>query len=239
MSMPYLSALFDHWLFSFGAVATLVIAMFEKWKDKTVPARWFFGVAVALLAIAQYQAWDDERHEVEKVTTERRAAESERDFWKGQSYAKDETIRQRDGLLGQNYAALVGEQTTSNKTQQSLAQLSTKVLEVNKREKFDGGHYFGAGDFLMIDGRVKTIIIGLTNVPIGSGQLAMQCSAEFEKAGVKGAIPTAITTGPNLVMQDKHTIYLNIEAWSPTNPLIISVEHKDNGEIYPCTFKLQ
>lgn len=51
-------------------------------------------------------------------------------FWKGQSYAKDDAIRSRDQLIFQNMQALTGTQLTANKTQQSLTNLSSKILNL-------------------------------------------------------------------------------------------------------------
>src|SRR5216683_4444847 len=55
----YISAIFEHWLFSWGAVALMGIAMLEKWW-KPIPKKLFFGLAGGLLIIAMFQAWRDE-----------------------------------------------------------------------------------------------------------------------------------------------------------------------------------
>jgi hypothetical protein len=64
--VAYISAISDHWLFSWGAVALTGIAMLEKWW-KPIPKRLFFGLAGALLIIATFQAWDDEHNRAESL----------------------------------------------------------------------------------------------------------------------------------------------------------------------------
>lgn len=62
----YISAISDHWLFSWGAVALTGVAMLEKWW-KPIPKRLFFSLAGSLLVIAMFQAWDDEHSRAENL----------------------------------------------------------------------------------------------------------------------------------------------------------------------------
>jgi hypothetical protein len=56
----YLAEIFDHWLFSWGAIVLMVIAMIEKLRDKTVSKRIFMWLAAACFVIAMFQAWKDQ-----------------------------------------------------------------------------------------------------------------------------------------------------------------------------------
>ncbi len=56
----WLSAIFDHWLFSWGGIGLMVIAMIEKYREKPISKRIFSFLALACLVAAMFQAWDDE-----------------------------------------------------------------------------------------------------------------------------------------------------------------------------------
>jgi hypothetical protein len=56
----YLYSVLDHWLFSFGGIALVVFALYEKYRQKITPSKWFWGLAALCIFIATFQAWSDE-----------------------------------------------------------------------------------------------------------------------------------------------------------------------------------
>jgi len=113
-------------LVSFG------VAIYEALKKKKFETWAFFAIGGICLIVAFDQSWQDEHRNAQVLIAEKSSLVSERDFWKAQSYDKDTSLRQVQSLLAQNYGALVGEQTTANKTQQSLANLSSKIVALNQ-----------------------------------------------------------------------------------------------------------
>jgi hypothetical protein len=55
----YISSVFDHWLFTWGGIVLMVIAMIQA-AGKSVKTRWFFGAASVCLVIAMFQGWQDQ-----------------------------------------------------------------------------------------------------------------------------------------------------------------------------------
>jgi hypothetical protein len=131
-----------HLLFSYNVLTHLVasmsgfvsfcLAIYEAAKGKKFETWAFFVIGAICLIVAFDQSWQDEHRNAEVLIAEKSALTSERDFWKAQNYDKDSALRQNQNLLSQNYGALIGEQTTANKSQQSLADLSGKILALNQ-----------------------------------------------------------------------------------------------------------
>jgi hypothetical protein len=130
-----------HWLFTLNVGAHLVasmsslvsfsIAIYEATRKKKFETWAFFAIGALCLIVSFDQAWNDEHRNSEVLKAQKSAAIDEREFWKAQSYLKDEALRSRDQLLAQNYGALIGQQSTSNLSQASLSKLSTKIAEMN------------------------------------------------------------------------------------------------------------
>jgi hypothetical protein len=127
----YLKALIFNWVGIFGILLTLA-PLFQPWVEKKalkkqVSLKHLWIAGLICLFFASYEAWKDEHARVDQLFRENQTVVNERDFWKDQSYQKDTALRARDQLLGQNFATL-------NATQQALASLSNKVLEIAKPE---------------------------------------------------------------------------------------------------------
>jgi hypothetical protein len=122
---------FGHLVAAMSGVVSFAVSIVEAVRNKKFETWAFFVLGALSLFVAFDQAWQDEHRNSQELIAEKAAAVSERNFWKDQSYRKDDALRSRDELLAQNYGALIGQQTTSNKSQQSLAQLSNKIVELN------------------------------------------------------------------------------------------------------------
>src|ERR1700730_9187453 len=55
----YLYSVLDHWLFSFGGIALVTFALYEKYRQKITPNKWFWGLAALCIFVATFQAWSD------------------------------------------------------------------------------------------------------------------------------------------------------------------------------------
>jgi hypothetical protein len=67
--LGYLAAILDHWLFWWGAIGLLIVAMIEKLLNRPLRKKWFFIAALACLVVAMFQAWNDENERAEKLLT--------------------------------------------------------------------------------------------------------------------------------------------------------------------------
>lgn len=123
---------FAHLVASMSGIASFIFAIIEHIRKKQIET-WAFAIVGSICLIVAFdQSWQDEHRNAEVLIAEKSSLVSERDFWKNQSYEKDVSLRQVNSLLAQNYGALIGEQTTANQTQQSIASLSSKILAVNQ-----------------------------------------------------------------------------------------------------------
>ncbi len=132
----------NHWLFawnvcshlvaSMSGVASFLMSSWEHSRKRKIESRIFFAVGFFCLIVAFDQAWQDEHRNSTTLIVEKSSLSSEVSFWKEQTYSKDGALHSRDQLLAQNYTALIGEQTTANKAQDSLTDLSQKILNIDK-----------------------------------------------------------------------------------------------------------
>jgi hypothetical protein len=130
----FISNVLAHWISFMSSIVSFTLGIIEYVRNRKTEG-WIFGVVACLFLLVSFdQAWQDEHRNSQALTAEKSAAIEERNFWNDQSYQKDGSLRSRDQLLAQNYAALIVEQTTANNTQASLSQLSAKILDFNKPE---------------------------------------------------------------------------------------------------------
>ena len=119
--------LFHQILFYFGTVGAMLILLWEKVFKRALHLKTVLVVAGFCLFLSCFQAWVDEHHNSEQLIRDKAQLSAEREFWRGQSNAKDDLLRSRDDLLAANFSIL-------GNTQQSLANLSNRVLEIAKPE---------------------------------------------------------------------------------------------------------
>lgn len=163
-----------------SGLASFAFSLWEHSRQKKLESRAFFIVGFICLIIAFDQAWQDEHRNSEILIAEKTALVQERNFWKDQSYQKDATLRSRDDLLAKNYTALTAEQSAASQTQPSLAQLSGKILEINKPEK----QIFSIRrtDFdapALAQARHQSLVLVMTNLP-APANLIMDCESPFD-----------------------------------------------------------
>jgi len=127
----FMGNVFGHLVASMSGFVSFAISICEAFRKKKFETWAFFVVGALCLIVAFDQAWQDEHRNAQILIAEKSSVMAEKTFWKDQAYAKDAALNRTQELFAQNYTALVGEQTTANKAQQSLTQLSNKIVELN------------------------------------------------------------------------------------------------------------
>jgi hypothetical protein len=240
-----------HWLFihnvaahlvaSMSGVASFIFAIIEHARGKKIET-WIFSVVGAICLIVAFdQAWQDEHRNGEILTNEKAVAVSDRDFWKQQTYDKDSALHQRDVLLAQNYTALIGEQATANKAQDSLASLSAKILAIGMpvKQKFTFAQYEFEAPVRPWKHFGQYVV--MSNLPIRA-DIFMKCSHAFTVIAADIASGGAGVHYPNTIFQFDDTSWrVNIPSppIAPETPLIITMGYDEQPKNGSCTLAPQ
>ena len=215
-----------HWVAAMSSAVAFTLGIVEYWRKQKTEGWIFFAIASLFLVVAFDQAWQDEHRNSEVLIAEKGVAVSESNFWKQQSFQKDDALRSRDQLLAQNYAALIGEQGTANKAQDSLTRLSGKILEMGKPEPLrvvtqalmePGG-----------DGPVKVrYFIVLTNKTVNPAIMNVECDQDITagEGAVVGATQMMAGIGP-VVSGRRFSLSITSPPWSPLSPILLDVHYK-------------
>jgi hypothetical protein len=216
-------------LVSFG------FAIYENWKNKKTESWVFFAISLICLMIACDQAWQDEHRNVEALIAEKSSAVSEREFWKQQSYSKDDSLRTRDTLLGQNYTVLA-------QNQAALTSLSNRVLDLAKEPLKITPHFLGyipSQANSNIQAKFNGTFLVLTNNTITPVRLLVTCEAEIVQVG-GGVLGTGASMGGGWggrVTSSKKQYGVGIlsPAWTPVNPLLVTI-YTNEANLGTCSF---
>jgi hypothetical protein len=221
-----------------GAISTVLTFLPQHALDKIsvlLTKKRLLIATVIFLYIGTYQVWMDERNNVNQLAAEKSSIYSESDFWKSQSYSKDDTIRTKDSLLETNYTVLLN-------TQSSLATLSNNILDAGKPQPLKITQFFlnlGASDNDKTAYRQQFLL--LTNRTITPVRLLATCDKEIDLAG-SGVLGTKSAmlgdTWSGKRSANTYAIGLVSPAWSPTGPLIVSVYFNDPAQ-RTCSFDEQ
>jgi hypothetical protein len=230
----YLWDLCHQILFYIGGIMALVEWLMIKYMETPIEKRVFTGIVLILLFVASFQAWIDEHRNSEQLIQEKADIFEERDFWKGQSYSKDETIRLQGGLLSQD-------STNAGQLQKNYDQLVAKMLDLTKPEHVRLSYFVlpprqhdpipnlspgVTADFIVVTDRVITPIkLEVTcNLPIILASGAPMGSNLF----------TSINWGGVMGVY-KYGIGLGSPAWAPASPMLVTVHSMQRGELR-CSF---
>jgi len=158
----------------------------------------------------------------------------ERDFWKGQSYEKDASLRTRDELLAKNLNALT-------QTETSFAALSNRLLDVAgpTARKLDVQRWKIPETYTYANvGRVQfwTLVI-LSNRVISPAKGTIKCDGDFH------IIETTLLTHGSTLRAGYDTLSprsVHVDfAYPPLsaeNPLVFFLYTKEGAEINECLF---
>jgi len=243
----------DHWLFignvaahlvaSMSGAASFIFAIIEHARGKKIETWAFVAVGIMCLLLAFDQAWQDEHRNSEILAAQKLTAIQGENFWKNQSYGKDDALRSRDGLLAQNYTSLLGAQSTANKTQNSLAQLSNKILDITKPEKrvITAIPLGVSKNTQNAEGSFLEEIVLLVNKTIVSVHVLVTCDKPvvWAAGGILGnrtAVMGDLWAGPR--SDRSYGITSGGAVWSATAPLLVTLYFNDNNERV-CTYDAQ
>jgi hypothetical protein len=221
----------NHWLFTYNVLAHLVasmsslvsfgISIYEATRKKKFETWAFFAIGALCLMVAFDQAWQDEHRNAEILISEKSSAIQERDFWKTQSYEKDESLRKREDLLGQNYGVLAN-------TQMSLAALSNKLLDNLRSTPLKMNAFWVSwGLRLTKPGQAdlhEGLIIAETSKSIASINLDLHCDNPFKFAGRAWLVSDlGFTSQSHQTGDNDARIVLSNGPWNPGTPLVVLV----------------
>jgi hypothetical protein len=245
--------MYNHWQFIWNVASHLVASMsglasfcFSLWehsRQKKLESRVFFIVGVICLAVAFDQAWQDEHRNSEvlkaqkqTLSEEKQSVSDERDFWKQQTYSKDGALQNRDELLVKNYTALTEEQKTANQSQASLAQLSSKILDINKPAVQKITPIFFDKDESKSPSTARFLL--LTNKDVSPVAMQINCNGSLESVSLAslGGGPRG-STEPSRLAPNSFEIEISTPAWTPTAPIMATVFYYRTDIV--CSFSLK
>jgi hypothetical protein len=221
-------------LFYIGGALALVEWFMVKFLDTPLQKRLLTGIVIGLLFVACFQAWVDEHNNSEELIKEKAVLSSQSNFWMGQSYAKDEAIRQMSALLAQNFSTLSG-------TQQSLSNLSNKILDLSTpKPRIDlfalriqvppeqKGLF--ARHFLVLTNRIVTPL-----------KFRFTCDHVRLYSVEAVILPPGAMMGGTTPVGDEHSFDVDISmpAWTSDNPLVLeTVMDSDDAARAGCHVSL-
>jgi len=219
----FIGNVFAHLVASMSGIASFVFATIEHVRKKPIESRAFFTIGVLCLVIAFDQAWQDEHNNIKVLIGEKAALWQERDFWKSQSYEKDASLRTRDSLLLKNGTALVD-------TQDSLAKLSNKILDINKpqAQKFTVRRIDHQSD-IFIKWKHHMQLVVMTNLPV-DGRYIVVCEKPI--GDMEARIMEGGPTFPNsvqMVQPNEWIVRIPSPQITLTNPMLITIGYNQDS----------
>jgi hypothetical protein len=242
----------NHWLFIGNVIAHLVASMsglasfaFSLWehsRQKKLESRVFFIVGFICLIVAFDQAWQDEHRNSQVLIAEKSSLASENEFWKSQSYQKDAALRSLNGLLVQNFTTLSQEQQVESKTQEagsdaqkSLAQLASKILDINTPIQQKTTVIFFDKDESKSPAQARFLL--LTNVNLTPVRMNVQCNYSMQSVAVS-AVGALNMGGASRLSSTVWEANISSPAWTPTLPLLATITYSHLGDL-TCAFPLK
>ncbi len=230
-----------HWVAFMSSIVSFTLGIVEYWRDRKTEGWVFAAVAFLFLLVACDSAWQDEHRNSQVLIAEKRLAVQGENFWKDQSYQKDGSLRSRDQLLAQNYAALIGEQDTANKTQDSLTKLSEKIFDMGKplRLKWDSLALESPEQVSTNPPVLRSRWLLLTNKSISPAEFTFGCSLPIDSVQVKiaGSVGEIRVTRLD---KDEWGTKIMSPAWSPDAPIVVITNFPQisSGSDITCRFHL-
>ncbi len=143
------------------------------------------------------------------------SATADANFWKDQSFKKDEELRLRDQVLANNLAALNG-------TQKSLTELSIKVLEIGKPTPAKYNWNESDDDPRPQSGQIVSLLVLTTNKVVPAPvRIIINCPREiFDRVDWRTAGKGMY--GDAVLLDSGHTAFIQMELplWSPQMPML-------------------
>ena len=216
-------------LFYIGGVLAFAEMIMLKWLDTPLEKKVFTGLALFCIFLASFQAWVDEHRNVEELIQQKTGIVGEREFWKSQSYAKDQSVRENVTALSQ--------------TQLAFANLSEKVLAITSPgpaavivRMTSLSTSFKDKDGLEMRLWLIVAFVDKNTAPFRG---TLRCDKPISLYSGRVALPDNVDTlsmGPYPVGDRAYRVqYTDPPVWKPDTPIIFAVMQTDRPS---CKFNL-
>jgi hypothetical protein len=207
----FIAALVSHWLFSFGGVVLVIIAVIERLRKKDTEAWVFWGAALVCLFIACYGAWVDEHNNAQAAMYgDRGKAEA----WS--MYNQCDKDRAVNDALAKSY------QNRNNSEQDLFDKCILSLGNANKPERLQFKAQWVLPSLQNVETkRYLAVIVGATNKQT-SVNVYVRCDKDFQYLDAKIAgINSLMNRGSKSVTETEAIVDADIGTWSPDHPLVI------------------
>jgi hypothetical protein len=221
----FLSDLFHQILFYIGGVLALVELFMTKWLNTPLEKRLFNILVIGCLFIACFQSWVDEHHNVEELIKDKAHVSGEREYWRGQSDAKDQSVRENVTALSQ--------------TQRAFADLSNKVLDITRPEPLR--ILVKTNRLSPLDSASKKISLLsiVSNKPLSPVRGVLSCEHPFQKLGGTSITGETITQASgDISTVNDHEVRIGVvsPALNPDTPMLVLALTAAEPGVGKCTF---
>lgn len=208
-----------------SSIVSFTVGIVEYVRDRKTEGWIFAGIAFLFLLVACDAAWQDEHRNASILIAEKSLAIQGDNFWRDQSYQKDGAIRSRDQLLAQNYTALIGQQGVSSQTQSSLADISRKLLDINKPV----AHKLTVLVWKEFDPKTENQEVQyllLTNTPVTPFRMQITCDSRIDE--LNGGVVGGPSMGPGDTRVAPNSMIMEVDtpAWTPVTPFRVTLKYK-------------
>ncbi len=247
----FLGAVVNHWLFSFGGVGLMILAIIEKVRKKDTEAWIFWGGALACLFIACYGAWVDEHNNTTAVISEKADVWSKYNGCSADVREKGQEIIGWSARFGDQMGFITGlqgrlnsQQGTVDSLQSTLAKqqaaVTTCVGDLAKAvipEPQHTGMFFLTVPAQAPANRFARHFLLTTNKNVSPVRLIFQCSSAKVDALQPVILPAGPMIGGAAPVGDGHSFRINITTpvWAEEAPLVLeAVIDKEDAALADC-----
>ena len=220
----FIGALVNHWLFSFGGVVLVIIAVIERLRNKDTEAWVFWGAALVCLIVACYGAWVDEHNNAQ--------AAMYGDLGKAEAWSK---YNQCDKDRAVNDALAKSYQSRNNAEQDLFDKCILSLGNANKPQPLRLKAEWVLPSLQNVETkRYLAVIVAATNKQTAVN-VYVRCDKDFQYLDAKIAgINSLMNRGSRSVTEKEAFVDADIGMWSPSHPLVIFVT-SSTPDPHSCT----
>lgn len=222
----YLGSMFAHWMETFGGVALLLFALYEKYRKKETPSRLFWVAALILLGVASFQAWKDEHHNSEVLISEKS------DLWT--HYNQCDKERALKSQLADTYIGIAGKQQDQLSAQQETFNRCVMALgaaSISPRLNIAVNYVPAPVNATPGVPSKAWILVAAPNRDMHPANFKISCQGNFTVLSERFSA-AAITEGKIMPRSSDHEYSFNLSSpvWRPFEPLIMFLASDGLGE---------
>ena len=248
----FLGNLAAHLVALMSGIASFLIAVYETAKNRSLTARWFWGIGLVCVLVAADQAWQDEHRNTEKVKSEKSAAVAASNTCAqnaqiAQAYSRglEGSNRSVQDELDHEQGLISSQQSDISQCVISLGKLNPKIREEIGITVIPYGTVDPDGHFIGPNALLKTflsVLLVTTNETELRFHGDLKCDNAFKIISVPhvpGTSQTAmvIDAAPNPISESEYEISASTEGtdWSPAHPAYMQISSKDQS-LGKCSF---